>query len=100
MLAVITLRVAVVTPLSQRYATPPDAVSVIAVTLQSSVVMLEGVVMVTEGGAVFWLIMVVLTIAQPSASVTVTEYVPDALIMAEPLLLWLVIPPPPERANV
>ena len=58
-------------------------------------------VMVRLGGAVLLSTIVVVTLLQPPALATVTEYVPDALMTAVPAeAFWLTTPPPPARAKV
>jgi hypothetical protein len=95
--AVVTFIVAVVAPLLHKYDAPPVAVTLIEVVVQVSSVTPVLFVMAAVGAAVFSVITMLFVSVQPFAFVTVTVYVPAAIMfiaaVVAPLLHEYVSPP-------
>ena len=92
----VTLRTAVLVLLSQRYVPPPVAVRLRLGLLQVNVA-LAGIRILAVGGVVLLLITCESVAVQPLGAVTVTEYVPELVMLrtaAVELLFQRYVPPP------
>jgi hypothetical protein len=86
--AEVTLVAAVVAPLLQEYVPPPVAVKVIEVVVHVRTVV-TGDVIAAIGAVISWVIVIDSVSVQPFADVTVTVYVPVAVILVAAVVVPL-----------